>query len=487
MKTYRALSLLLALAASSLLAQTTDPASRSGSTSPDELKTRFEARYLDVLRRSLGSIGSDDVVQFWERAHQIVFGQRQNDDTSAQQAMELFTSADNCPRAIYQPLDVELPLYVAGPEGKRMEQELQNALAALREAPQPTEADRQNVREKLAPFVRTLQADLASRTGCIEVPANTVLVYEAKPFCLQHNLPAPTLGDPMWLVPAGALIPKAAQPIYEALLSYSEQHVADQGIIQTLLWAIRESNEHPLTELSAEQKRVLDAALPEGSGKFLAFMTGKTPEDTATTVKPRRPRPPVDDIYGPSETSGGATDSDPYAVPAHPRTGDGSNGSKVRTIDDSKRTIAEKNTQNAGIINHGLDWRDPAQVQRILDILSRTQSQQSSAAKNNAPKPTDAYTLIAPKIAVRTIAIGCLSRERIEILNVSSQSVQIDLSCYVALTRQNCQPFAITTVTRKLHYKLTIETVSIAKRIVEQTNMVLLTRTEASIVRPSQR
>ena len=486
MNIYRALPLLLALLSTGLLGQTTAPAPQPSSA--DELKSKFETQYLDVLRRSFGSIGNENVAQFWERAHQIVFGQRQNDDASAQQALDLFSASENCPRIAYEPIDDEHPLYLSGPEGKRMEQELQTALAALRENPHPTEADRQNVREKLAPFLRTLQADLASRTGCIEVPANTALVYEAKPYCLQHNLPAPATGDPMWLVPASMLIPKAAVPIYEALLAYSERNEADRGIIQTLLWAIRESNEHPLTELSAEQKRVLDAALPEGSGKFLAFMTGKPVEDTATAVKPRRPRPPVDDIYGPSGTGSGATDSDPYAVPAQTRAGAGTNAPKTRTIDDSKRTIAEKNRQNAGIVEHGLDWRDPAQVQRILDILSRAQTQQQSAsAKNNSPKPTDAYTLIGPKIAIRTIAIGSLSRERIEILNVSSQSVQIDLSCYVALTRRNCQPFAITTVTRKLHYKLTVETVTIARRIVEQTNMVLLTLTEARATGSSPR
>lgn len=453
--------------------------------SPEQLKSQFEAHYLDVLRRSLGAIGSEDVVQFWERAHQIVFGQRQNDDIAAQEAMDLFATAERYPRTVYQPLSPDLPLYTGGSAGSRMEQELEAALATLQASEHPTEADRQQVREKLTPFLRTLQADLASRTGALEVPANTLLVYEAKPYCLQHDLPAPGAGDPMWLIPSSALIPPAAQPLFAALLAYSAQQPRHESIVQTLLWAIREADEHPLTQLSADQRRVLDAALPEGAAKFLAFMEGK-PADTAGGAGspppggPRRPRPPVDDIYGPAETCG-TTSSDPYAVSTPPpNAGGGTPHCTIRTLDDSKRELARRNREKAGIVNHGCDWRDPEQVQRIIAILLRPTTPPPAGAGNRNPrKPTDGYTRIAPKVAIRTTSLASLSCERIEILNASTTAIQIDLASFVALTRENRQPFAITTVTRVAHTRVTLEAVTVARRIVERTTLVLQQHREA--------
>ncbi len=384
----------------------------SGPDSDSSLRERFEAEYLTVLRKALGTSGAEMDPQFWARAHEIVFGERTHDARSAEAARAIFERGGDWPEVAYVPISPEAPAYTPGAEGERMEEALKRALEALEANPSPNREAFEEVIRLMAPFVRAIAAAEITEKGGLVVPAGTKLVYRTKPYCLQHNLGAPGGGDPMWLIPSRALIPPPALEIFEALLRHSEGHPGDRGVIQSLLWAIREADQRPLTQLTADQRRVLDAALPGGAERFLKLMQG------GSSMRPGG---------GAHAGSGGDSTS-------------ASEDGGLRSLDARKREIARRNRQRAGIVEHGCDPHDPAQVNVILQRLEVSVRREVNVSVSQS---VDAYTLLAVGVAARTTTDG-LNSITIVIVNTSSTTFVFQPQHYVALTRAKRQPFAIT-------------------------------------------
>ncbi len=474
MKSFRFLLLLCIPILAGLSIAQTDGVS-SPSANAERIQKQFEEKYLAVLRNALGSEAGGAGAEFWENAYQIVFGVRVNDAQGARAARDIFESAKTWPRVRYMPITPENPIYLPGPQGDRMEEELNQALADFEAKAHHTQADYAAVITKMAPFIRTIMADDMMREGGVEVPAGTVLTYEAPAYCLQHNLPAPSSGDDMWLIPASTLIPPGAREIFEALLRYSEGHPNDHSIIQSLLWAIREANEHPYTKISADQRRVLDASLKDGANKFLAFMGVKVdqPKSAKPTVS-RRPTPPASDPYGDpygSTSTDGASDdsSDPYGRPASTPPSTPRNQGGALDSSALKRQIAQKNKENAGIIEHGMDPCDPGQVEAIMRRLNDPALKKNRG--DNPPTPNDGFTQLAPNVAAKTTTRN--GKNITEVANGSNKDFWFRPESYIALTRQNRQPFAFTAPGQLPTPEEMAQAVAKAKEIVAKSKLVL--------------
>ncbi len=303
-----------------------------------------------------------------------------------------------------------------------------------------------------------------SKDQTITVPAHSKVVYHGKPFCLQHDAPAPGANAAMWLIPNTALFPSEAQGIAKAVLRYSANHPADQNVVQTVLWAIRHADKAPLDRLGAAQESVLNAALPDGANKYYAFVGHL--------------RKASDDVDKSSRTTSSGIASDTGLSSSD----DGFGNGQPLTLEKSRQAIAQTNLQNAGIVSHGnLDPYNPADVNGILEQLrqaelngERAQPQSISAAEEIAGIATDgaqslesedstasqvpaqraaasstqnpednAYTQINENVAAR-VHTNSLTDSTVEIVNNGDTPYQFDTSDFIGMAKPVSQPTYIT-------------------------------------------
>lgn len=390
---------------------------------PAKNKQEFDRIYLDVLRRALTATDEHDP-NFWQNAYILVFGDRTNDQAGAAEAGKLFDGT-SAPRIFYTPTSKDNPAFVPGPEGDRMVQELNAAIEAFNRLEQPAKADYAALFAKMAPFLQTMQTAEIAQQGGIVIPPGFELEYTASAYCLQHNLPAPSVGDDMWLVPTIALIPPGAIPLFEALVKYSESHPQDRGIVQSLLWAIRESDEKKYTALTGDQKRVLNAAMDHGVDKFLEFMGVPTPGKTDTVVPPRG----GSDAFG----SADAVDFD----------GNAQQQKRLAELEALKRLIAESNRRNAEIVPVPYDPTDPRNVEALMRLLQEEAAKRKQSGKEPKPTPNDGFSKLAPNVGAKTTTPQP-GVNRTTVRNNSKAPFVFDPKKYVAMTRAKRQPFAFT-------------------------------------------
>jgi hypothetical protein len=300
---------------------------------------------------------------------------------------------------------------------------------------------------------------VGNRDQTITVPAHSRVTYHGKPFCLQHDVPAPGLNAPMWLIPSAALFPQEALGLAKSVLRYSANHPADQNIVQTILWAIRHADKTPLARLAPAQEALLNAALPEGANQYYAFVRRLKSLDAR-------------------ETQASAATSNDIIVSS---TDDGTSSGTSLSFEQIKQKVAQNNLVNAGIITHGnLNPYNPADVSGVLDQLTHAAESsprapsmaaslvdtgiatdgaqsletdetntlqglpQSVSSSDSARVPEDdGYTLINEAVAVR-VHTTLLAESKVEIANNSNTPYKFDPADFVGMAKPVSQPAYIT-------------------------------------------
>jgi hypothetical protein len=403
---------------------------------------QFGEVYAKTVHEALGT-GEESGKEFWIKQEQVVFGARKPDPKSNQDAKAVFAQADTPDNItlVYTPLDDSTPRYTESAAGEAMVNELHAALDSFDAKLNPTPADVAAVLAKLEPFQSTVEISERLKTPGIPVPPRSTVVYRTKPYCLQHNVGAPAVGAPMWLIPLSSLIPPGAIDIAKALLAYSDKHVPDQGIIQSLLWAIRGAATDPCLHPTPEQVRVLDAALPDGTKKFLAFMADPSGEKKKTGEE--------------GLTTESSTD--------------------LLSISRAAKDIEQKNLQQAGIINHGKNPSNPDDVAAIIAALSHAPAPAATTTGPNGevidrtPKPDDAYSMPMPTVAAKVHAVGSLGQIEVVLHNSGTTTARVDPSDSIGMNRALTQPFAITAPTTRSRAPLGSE-VERALAVIDETN-----------------
>lgn len=254
------------------------------------------------------------------------------------------------------------------------------------------------VGDALLPFFRYIYSPPDGTTAIdgtvVNLPPGQKVTVQLKGFCLDRGSPAPRADERLQVVHASHLVPEELLPLYQALLRYrAEGHPESSSLIQNLLWGIRHAKDaHPhLTRLNAQQRALLDAAMPGGADLFQRYL------DKIQARKLAREQGRALFI------------------------------ALAKTIET---TLGERMPEPRA------DGLPPTETDRLLAQLTRLPVE-------GTPREGSEYSMPLAGVAVRAVSVRSLSPVRLEIINTTSTDVSLDTSEFVAQSVRVTQRVAL--------------------------------------------
>ncbi len=324
------------------------------------------------------------------QAERAMGPEAQQQAQAARAAFEAYQEGSAEPLEVYNPHDFTA--------AKRQIERYRRVAESIKGRTVLTPEEVRELGDALLPFLRYIYRSPDGTTGIdgtvVDLAPGQKATVQLKGFCLDRGTPAPRSGECLQLVRASRLVPEELLPLYRALLRYrAEGHPESSSLIQNLLWGIRHAKDvHPhLTRLNAQQRALLDAAMPGGADLFQRYLD---------------------------------------KIQARKLVRDQGRALFIALAKAIETTLGERMPEPRS------DGFAPTETERLLGQLTRLPVE-------GTPHEGSEYSMPLPGVAVKAVGVASLSPVRLEIINTTSADVSFDTSEFVGQSVRVTQRVAL--------------------------------------------